>query len=264
MNEFVLLDGAIWRHLQQFDALMHRANALPLYADLPSAHASQLGPWLLDADAFRACLPGNEPRALPWRCGFSYLATDESRTGLAVHLESQRVIAMAEGDLYYLRYADTRALDALSRVLSPEQMQQLKGPVVRWDYLDRFGGEREFGAGVPADPSRHAAIVLSGEQSARMLEQQLAADLADYLETGREDPTRCSLSADLYAQIEAAAAFVLLHGIEPLAVQRHIAAIAVEAGGAVFADAGFVARIESLRVSGRWHELMMWRAVSIT
>ena len=262
MNDFVLLDGAIWRDSQRFDALMGAANAIPLYADLPSSNASQLGPWLLDVDAFCACVPGDEASSLPWRCGLSRLSTEASRTDVAMHLESQRGIAMAEGDRYYLRYADTRALDGLVRVLTDEQKQQLKGPVARWHYLDRFGREREFGAGLSADPRRHGGIVLSAEQSARLLEQQLTGTLAEYLETGRDGSGQCCLSSSQYEHVEASVAFVLKHGIEPLEVQRHVAAVAVETDGAVFTDARFLARVDSLCVSERWQELIAWRGAS--
>jgi hypothetical protein len=263
MNEFVLLDAAIWRDFREFDALMRIANATPLYADLPSLNAKQLGPWLLDADTFCACVPADEPRALPWRFGLSRLSTEESWASLAKHLESQRGVAMADGDRYYLRYADTRALDGLERALTDEQKQQLKGPIAHWHYVDRFGQEREFGAGLSADLRRHAEIVLSAEQSDRLLEQELAGTLAEYLETGREGSDQCRLSAVQYGHVEASVAFLLRHGIEPLDVQRHVAAVAVGTDGAVFTDAGFLARIDSLRVSQRWHELMTWRGDSI-
>jgi hypothetical protein len=262
MNEFVMIDAAIWRDHPQFDALTRTANAVPLYADLPSANASHFGPWLLQADAFDACPPGDGPRDLPWRYGVSRLETDASVASLTVHLESQRSIAMMEGDRYYLRYADTRALAALARVLTPEQFQQLKGPVVHWHYLDRFGEERTFGVGVPADPRRHAMIVLSDEQSARLLEQQLAGALADELAADRSDSTQPHLPAGQYPHVEASAAFVLMHDIGPLDVQRHIATVAVETCGAVLMDPQFLAKVESSRASGQWDELMKWRAAS--
>lgn len=259
MKDYVLLDAAIWRDFPHFDALMRTANAVPLYADLPSADASLFGPWLLQAEAFEACFPGDESRSSPWRYGVSRLATDAVLASLVKHLESQRSIAMADGDRYYLRYADTRALDALARVLTPEQMSQLKGPVAHWHYRDRFGEDREFGAGVPADSRRHAVIVLSESQSARLLEHQLAGALADELAVSGGDPDQLDLSADQYPHVEASAAFVLAHGIEPFNVQRHIAAIAVETEGAVLTDARFTKQVDSLRASAQWHELTKWR-----
>jgi hypothetical protein len=74
------------------------------------------------------------------------------------------------------------------------------------------------------------------------------------------DSGRCRLSAVEYRHVEASAAFVLQHGIEPIEVQGRVAAVAVETGGAVLSDARFMATIESLRAAGTWHELMMWRA----
>ena len=261
MNDFVLLDAAIWRDNPQFDVLARTPNAVPLYADLPSADASRFGPWLLQADAFDASVPGDEPRGVPWRYGVSRLSTDASLASLTVHLESQRSIAMAEGDRYYLRYADTRALGALARVLTPEQVGQLKGPVVQWHCLDRFGQEQAFGANVPADPRRHGAIVLSDVQSAQLLEQQLAGALADELAAGSGDVAGERLRAEQYPHVEASAAFVLVHGIEPFDVQRHVAAAAVATNGAVLKQERFLAKVESLRASGQWQDLLAWRAV---
>jgi hypothetical protein len=259
MNEFVLLDAAIWREAPQFDALTRTTNAVPLYADLPSENASRLGPWLFEADAFNSCVPCDQPSELPWRYGVSRLVTDATLASLTVHLESQRSIAMAEGDRYYLRYADTRALGALARVLTPEQTRQLKGPVAHWHYLDRFGEAREFGAGVPANEHRHPMIGLSDEQSARLLEQQLIGALVDDLAMRGDEVGH--LPAEQYPHVEASAAFVLMHGIEPFDVQRHVAAIAVETDGAVLTDARFLNQVESLRASRLWHELLKWHAV---
>ena len=261
MNEFVLLDAAIWRDNPHFDTLIHTPNAVSLYADLPAADASLFGPWLVEFDAFNACLPSEESRELPWRYGVSRLATEASLASLTVHLESQRSIAMAEGDRYYLRYADTRALDVLARVLTLEQTKQLKGPVVQWNYLDRFGEERAFGANAPADMGRCGVIVLSAEQGDDLLVQQLARALADDLAMGNDGTIHEQVPAAHFPHVEASAAFVLNHGIEPIDVQRHVAAAAIETDGAVLQDARFLAQVELLRESGRWQELLKWRAV---
>lgn len=258
MNEFVLIDAAIWRGLRQFDALTHTANATPLYADLASASAKQYGPWLFDADEFKTCVPGDEPLELPWRYGVSRVFSEASLASLAMHLESQRSIAMAEGDRYFLRFADTRALDALARVLTTKQITRLKGPVTQWHYLDRFGDEKAFGRGLPADEHRHAEIVLSDEQCAALLEQALAGALADALAVGGAQTGDPHLSAGQYRHVEASAAFVLLHGIEPFEVQRHVAAAAVQTDGSVLTDARFLKRVESLRASTQWSELVNW------
>jgi ABC-type transporter Mla MlaB component len=259
MKEFVLLDAAIWRDFPDFDVLRRTANAVPLYADLPSADASLFGPWLLEAEAFDTCVSADAAKEVPWRYGVSRLLTDASPATLIVHLESQRSIGMAEGDRYYLRFADTRALDALGRVLTPDQVQQLRGPVERWHYWDRFASEGEFGAGVPADPRRNDTIVLSSEQSDRLLERQLAGALADELAAGSGAADQIALTAEQLAHVDASAVFVLTHGIEPFDVQRHIAVIAVETGGAVLSDTRFMAQVESLCAFGQWHELMKWR-----
>ena len=261
MNEFILLDAAIWRDNPYFDTLVRTANAVSLYADLPSAEASQCGPWLVEAGTFNACVPSEESGELPWRYGVSRLATEASLASLTVHLESQRSIAMAEGDRYYLRYADTRALDALARVLTREQTKQLKGPVERWSYMDRFGEEREFGANAPADLHRYGVIVLSAEQGDQLLVLQLARALADELAMGDDDMTREPVPAAKLPHVEASAAFVLDHGIEPFDVQRHVAAAAIETDGAVLQDARFLAQVGALREAGRWQDLLKWRAV---
>ena len=57
----------------------------------------------------------------------------------------------------------------------------------------------------------------------------------------------------------ASAAFVLVHGIEPFDVQRHVAAAAVETNGAALKQARFSAKVESLRAPGHWRDLLAWR-----
>jgi hypothetical protein len=262
MNEFVLVDAAVWRGLSQFDDPICTTSAVSLYADLPSRDARLFGPWLFEAAAFDAIVPNDAPPALPWRYGISRLTTKVSLADLAAHFESQRSLAMAAGDRYYLRYADTRALATLERVLTPSQMAQLKGPVVHWRYLDRFDEEQEFGQAVAADPRRHEMIVLSEEQAWLLLEQQLAQVLADDVSRGSDGNLRPHLVAEQYRYVEASAAFVLEHGIEPFDVQRHIAAVAVQTGGTLLTNGEFLDDVKSLRASGRWHELMKWRAVS--
>lgn len=258
MNEFVLIDAAIWQRFPKFDAIARATSAASLYADLPGATASRLGPWLLAADEFNARVDSEESHELPWRYGISRLVTDTTLASLTAHLETQRSIAMAEGDRYYLRFADMRAVSALSRVLTREQAQQLKGPVAHWHYIDRFGHENEFGAGIPTDARRHAVIVLSDAQSALLLERQLADALADALIAFSDDSELPCRVAEQYRHIEVSATFVLTHEIEPFEVQKYVAAMAVETEGAVLRDAGFIARVESLRTSRQWGELKKW------
>jgi hypothetical protein len=262
VNEFVMLDAAIWREHPRFDAVMRHASVVPLYADLPSANARLFGPWLLEAAALDAIELGDEPVALPWRYGVSHLAAAVDLTDLVAHFESQRSIAMAAGDRYYLRYADTRALSTLERVLTSHQMHQLKGPVARWRYVDRFGNDWEFGAEVPADSPSHDMIILSEAQSAALLELQLAQVLADEVCRRTDGKFNPQLDPAQYLHVEACAVFVLENGIDSFDAQRHITAVAVQTGGALLENAQFLDQVKSLRVSGRWHELMNWRMVS--
>lgn len=264
MNEFILFDAAVCRGLSQFDDLTQTAGAVALYADLPSHDAGLFGPWLFEASAFHAIVPDDIPPALPWRYGISHLSSVAGVADLAMHFKSQRSIAMADGDRYYLRYADTRALAALKRVLTPRQMHQLKGPVARWRYLDRFDEDQEFGETVAGDLCRREMIVLSDEQSTNLLEQQLAALLADEIDTtsdGVLDPHRVAAQ---YQHVEEAAAFVLSHGIEPFEVQRHVAAVTVETGGTLLTDKQFLDHVRSLQGAARWQELLKWRVVATT
>ncbi|WP_321871182.1 hypothetical protein [Paraburkholderia tropica] len=128
--------------------------------------------------------------------------------------------------------------------------------------MDRFGESREFGTGIPAHSRRRSMIVLSGKQGVRLLEQQLAAALADELTAGSGDPAYPSLSAEQYPHIEASAAVVLMHGIEPLNVQRHVTTVAIETRGSVLTDARFLAQVEQSRALGQWSEIMNWLAAS--
>jgi hypothetical protein len=51
-------------------------------------------------------------------------------------------------------------------------------------------------------------------------------------------------------------------GIERFEVQWHIAAVAMQIGGTLLTNGEFLDDVKSLRTSGRWHQLMKWRAVS--
>ncbi len=258
----LLLDAAIWNAHQRFDDLIHTPGANALYGDLPAPEAARLGPWLLDADAAEALLAADDTAdALPWRYGLSRLTTAGNQSDLVHHLEGQRSLGMADGERYYLRFADTRALVTLERVLKPAQVRQLKGPVTTWTYTDRFGQPCEFGAGVPAHAGRQAILVLDDEQSAHLLELQLAGTLADDVLAASGGELAPHLEAEDYRHVEACAAFVLEHGIDPFEVQRHLATVNVQTGGKLLADSDFLAQVQTLRSSGRWQELMRWRAI---
>jgi len=109
-------------------------------------------------------------------------------------------------------------------------------------------------------------IVLSDEQAERLLEQQLAAALADEIDNASDGKLSPHRVAAQYRHVEDATAFVLQHGIEPFRVQRHIAAVTVETGGGLLTNERFLDQVEGLSLArpARWHELMVWRAVSKT
>jgi len=258
----LLMDAAIWNAHPRFDDLVRTPQANALYGDLPSPEAARLGPWLLDAEAAEAILADDEDApGLPWRYGVSRLTTEGNLASLVQHLEGQRSLGMADGQRYYLRFADTRALATLERVLTPAQVLQLKGPVTTWRYTDRFGQASEFGAGVPAQAGRQDMLVLADEQAAQLLELQLAGTLADDIEAASGGELAPHLDAEDYRHVEACAAFVLEHGIDPFEVQRHLATVAVKTGGKLLSEPRFLEEVQTLRPSGRWQELMRWRAV---
>ncbi|MFL9857200.1 DUF4123 domain-containing protein [Paraburkholderia madseniana] len=261
IREFVLFDAAILQASAHFDALIRCRAAVSLYGDLSSYDSHRFGPWLLEGSTFDAIVPANTSLAVPWRYGISRLTTGADLSELVAHFESQRTIAMAAGDRYYLRFADTRALATLERVLTSGQTRQLKGPVAHWRYLDRFDAEREFGEAVSSEPRRQNMIVLSEVQGERLLELQFAQALADDVHASSGGDLAPHLVAAQYQQIEVAALFVLEQGIEPFEVQRHVAAVTVKTGGALLTDARFLEAVRSARTSGRWHELMKWRGV---
>ncbi|MFM0731052.1 DUF4123 domain-containing protein [Paraburkholderia sediminicola] len=226
-----------------------RTLAVSLYGDLSSYDAHRFGPWLVEAGTFDAIVPANTSVVVPWRYGISRLTTGADLSELVAHFESQRTIAMAAGDRYYLRFADTRALATLERVLTPGQKRQLKGPVAHWRYLDRFDAEREFGESVSSEPRRQNMIVLSEAQSERLLELQFAQALADDVHATSGGELHPHLIAAQYRLIEAAALFVLEQGIEPFEVQRHVAAVTVKTDGALLTDARFLEEVRSAHAS---------------
>ncbi|HZZ03403.1 DUF4123 domain-containing protein [Paraburkholderia sp.] len=261
IREFVLFDAAILQASAHFEALTHCPGAVSLYGDLSSYDAHRFGPWLIEAHTFDVIVSANTSLAVPWRYGVSRLTSGADLSELVAHLESQRTIAMAAGDRYYLRFADTRALATLERLLTCEQKRQLKGPVARWRYLDRFDAEREFGEAVSSEPRRQDMIVLSEAQGERLFELQFAQTLADDVHATSGGELHPHLIAAQYRLIEVAASFVLEQGIEPFEVQRHVAAVTVKTDGALLSDARFLEVVRSVRASGRWHELMKWCGV---
>lgn len=262
MNEFALMDAAIMGEHPQFQALFQLSEAVSLYADLSSREAAAVGPWLLERAVMDKHIIADGLLDLPWRYGMSILATEANRIDLTAHFESQRNLGMQAGDHYYLRYADTRVLAALERVLSLKQVQQLKGPVVQWRYIDRFGAPREFGENVMADRRQHAMIVLSEEQSARLFDQQLVGKLAGTLHDSTGGKLNPQLVPEQYRLVESATAFILKYQIEPFAVQQHIAAVTVQTGGGLLEHPEFLQQVDQLKLSRRWMELRRWRATS--
>ena len=117
---------------------------------------------------------------------------------------------------------------------------------------------------VPADTRRQDMIVLSEGQGMKLLEQQLAAELAKEIDTASGGVLSPHRIATQYRHVEDATAFVLKHGIEPFRVPRHIAAVTVETGGGLLTDERFLDQVQGLSLArpARWHELLVWRAVS--
>ena len=130
----LLVDGALWHDRPPVPGLDLERHGRALYEDLGDA-AARVGPWLLPwpADLDLASVP------LPTRLGLSQLEVEVSPEALFQHLMRLRQVAMDDGQRFFLRLADTRALAAMAQAWPKDLLAALKGPVLAWRWCDRDG-----------------------------------------------------------------------------------------------------------------------------
>jgi hypothetical protein len=168
-NLYVLIDGAFDPGLQRRFIAELGGHALHLlFDDLPSVTEE-----VLDVSPFVfRYLPGNPAiRELLKRCSglpmLSAIASPEPLQTLAERLSAWTIIA-SDGARFNFRFADTRRLPTILRMLRDEQLGAMVGPALAWHYVARTGQwamATLSGASAPVNPRPQT---LDSEQFASM------------------------------------------------------------------------------------------------
>ncbi|HTV87152.1 MAG TPA: DUF4123 domain-containing protein [Dyella sp.] len=137
MNRTYLFDGAILAEHAVDISVLDTSAAVYLYSDL-DGDAARVGPILIpettETLAFANRLINAEDSR---RFATSLLFHRGTQESLVAHLSQLRYLATSHeaARRYFLRFADTRALYALSHVATPAQLHGLLGPVSRWTWV---------------------------------------------------------------------------------------------------------------------------------
>jgi hypothetical protein len=251
---YLLLDGAVL----QGHALMQSAQqpnaGTPLYADLGS-DASQVGPWLWSE---MSLADAGEVKS-PARQGVSELHTNSGLSDLLAHFANIRHVETHDGQRYFLRYADMRALAAMRATLDDAQWAFLAGPIHHWAFIDRHGEHR-----VMMDQAREVSrrsvrgLRLAAKQLGTLLDAGLPDQLCLAVEELDEPSLTPSTNVQQFDRIEAAARLIRQEGIETFAVQRAIARQAVLLGDEVIESSSFRDSIREAEKAGNAHSVDAW------
>lgn len=137
---YILIDGAFVPGLHQhFKAELGEQSVRLLFGSLPSVTEEVLD---VSPFVFQYC-PGNAViRRLLRKCsGFPMLSVIESPEAfvtLAERLSAWTIVA-SDGARFNFRFADTRRLPAILRVLNEDQLGAIAGAAFTWRYVDRTG-----------------------------------------------------------------------------------------------------------------------------
>lgn len=218
-------------------AWLTQPHAINLYADLPS-EAAAVAPWLVPvtSDELAATLP------LPARLGVSLLTTKLDIAGLADHLRGLRYLRTADGQVFYLRFADMRVLQACERAWPASQLARIKGLVQSWTYINRSGVWQSFA------PAVHGVAQPLGPVSLQAFEALIEAGAADRMALALEEMDELGLKptqdAEQFAMVERAIGFIRAQAAagSPVGawdVQRALARQRVLSGGRAIQNSDF-------------------------
>lgn len=250
---YLLLDGAVLHG----HALMQRAQqagATPLYADLGS-DAGTVGPWLWP----HASLAEAGSVELPARQGVSELQSHCGPSDLQAHFANIRHIETHDGQRYFLRCADMRALAAMRLTLDDAQWAHLAGPIHHWAFIDRHGQRRAMVDG-PPEASRRSVqgLRLTAKQLATLLDASLPDQLCTAVDELDEPQLTPSANPQQLDRIEAAARLIRREGIEVFALQRAIARQAALRGDEAMEAPSFLSAIHAAKAAGTPQTIDTW------
>lgn len=244
MSHALLVDGAMLAGRADWTRMRSERPAIPLYADLAEdAHA--VGPWLIPETSLEDF--NTAEIALPARLGLSELSFDVSFEALREHLHSLRYVDTSDGQRYFLRYADMRALDALLVALDVSvRKRSLFGPLSGWRYVDRDGELKDWvKGGLEPVASRVTGsgleLKLDAKELSRLLDAMLADRLASALDELGESDLSPNADARQHAHVRAAASWLQRESIDSFAVQCAVARRSIETRSACLDRPGFAA-----------------------
>lgn len=229
-----LIDGGALSDAQWL-AVTQAAGCHRLYGFMKDESAERMGPIVVPNDGSVAAL-AEALRADAYRCwAVSELTTDAPPDVLARHLGQWVHCWTADGQRFFLRFADGRSMRVVWSVLDEAQKLRLLGPVQRWRTTGRLGEAVDLKPGVQPQSAIHRTatphrLILSDAQFNQVLAQswpdQLlsavldeAPALAGGIDAGQlhELARRTcvwleELGEDRYPQQKSALAHVLKHG----------------------------------------------------
>jgi hypothetical protein len=251
---YLLLDGAVLRGHTLMESAQQSNAAIPLYSDLGS-DACTVGPWLWP----EASLAGVGSVELPARQGVSELHSNSGPEELQAHFANIRHIETHDGQRYFFRYADMRALAAMRLTLDDAQWAFLAGPIHHWAFIDRHGEQRVMVDGQPKTTRRSVnGLCLAAKQLATLLDAGLPDQLCLAVEELDEPQLTPSTNPHQFDCIEAAAQLIRQEGIEAFALQRAIARQAVLLGNAAIESPSFLDSIHAARKAGNAQAIDAW------
>lgn len=248
----LLADGALLQDGPLARRLAPEGPGRALYEDLGES-AARVGPWLLpwpdDLDLSQVPVPS--------RFGLSQLQVAVPPDALHQHLRGLRHVSTDDGQRFFLRLADTRALAAMAQAWPADLLAALKGPVQAWRGCDREGQWWNWAPGIkghsramrPLTLSEFEAVVAAGEAD------RLAAELEGLGESDLKpmhDPQQHRLVSQAVAWLAARAPL-------PWAWRWTIAWQAVRTGGRALDSAAFEQCLAQARTSGDLSQLRTWR-----
>lgn len=172
---YALIEGA---HSENCHPLLKRSRRLPyfaLYANTPAADDETLNvsPILVEYRSDAQDTWNRLMRMTDGRPALSIIATSESLAELAHRLTPWCVVDAA-GYTLALSFSDTRILPELFKVLAHPQLEQLCGPMVRWQYVTRDAKWESLPlSGIGAPPAHEVAL---SEQQCSQLTEAAEAD----------------------------------------------------------------------------------------
>lgn len=171
MTRYWLIDGGVVTQAewQQVDA---HTSTCHLYEFLNDEQATLMGPRVLsdtsDSRQLTDALKADEIR----RWAVSELHTDLGHEALAVHLKKLVYCWTADGQRFFLRFADGRSMRAFWSVLSDKQRGNIAGPLSAWQTTERDGKAVDL---MPPHKPNHAShpsfrLTLSDAQLSGLME----------------------------------------------------------------------------------------------